>query len=154
MQGITKPQGFGMAAALLIAALLTGVVVALAVGGDDLQDIYLQELYRRYNVTENDVLFAKNELPHYLNGTILDGDTRVIVTATGEPPEGLKEGEDYDAVISTKEMRAIMEDAKERYIGKYGVDPANPKLDEVGGILLPNEEVKRLVKIGKIVPLE
>ncbi|MEA1945632.1 MAG: hypothetical protein U9N07_09970, partial [Euryarchaeota archaeon] len=65
-----------------------------------------------------------------------------------------KEGEDYDAVISTKEMRVIMEDAKERYIEKYGVDPANPKLDDVGGVLLPNEEVERLVKSGKIVPLE
>ncbi len=47
-----------------------------------------------------------------------------------------------------------MEDAREKYIEKYGVDPANPKLDEVDGLLLPNEEAKRLVKIGKIVPLE
>jgi len=61
-------------------------------------------------------------VPHYLNGTILDGDTRVIVTATGEPPEDLKEGKDYDAVISTKEMHVIMEDAKERYMETYGVD--------------------------------
>ena len=148
MKGITKPKRFGMTAALLIAALLIGVVVASAVSGDD-----LQELYRRYNVTENDVLFAKNELPHYLNGTILDSDTRVIITATGEPPEGYKEGEDYDAVISTKEMRIIMEDATKRYIEKYGVDPANPKLNEVDGILLPNEVVEILVKTG-IVPLE
>jgi len=152
MKGRTKPKGFGIAAALLIAALLTGVVVALAVSGDDLQDIYLQELYRRYNVTENDVLFAKNELPHYLNGTILDGDTRVVVTETGEPPEGPKIG--YDVVVSRAEMSTIMDDAKERYIEKYGVDPANPKLDEVCGILLPNEEVERLVKIGKIIPYE
>ncbi len=114
----------------------------------------LQELYRKYNVTENDVLFAKNELPHYLHGTILDGDTRVIVTATGEPPEGLKKGEDYDVVISTKEMHAIMGDAKKRYMEKYGVDTANPKLDEVCGIFLPTEGIERLVKIGKIVPVK
>ena len=144
MKGITKPRGFGIAVALLIVALLIGVVVALAVSGDD-----LQELYRRYNVTENDVLFAKNELPHYLNGTILDGDTRVIVTATGEPPEGLKEGEDYDAVISIKEMHVIMEDAKERYMETYGVDLANPKLDEVCGILLPTEGIERLLNAGR-----
>ncbi len=125
------------------------MVVALAVSGDDLQDMCLQELYRKYNVTENDVLFAKNELPHYLHGTILDGDTRVIVTATGEPPEGLKKGEDYDVVISTKEMHAIMGDAKKRYMEKYGVDTANPKLDEVCGIFLPTEGIERLVKIGK-----
>ena len=143
-----------MAAALLIVALLIGAVVALAVSGDDLQDMCLQELYRKYNVTENDVLFAKNELPHYLHGTILDGDTRVIVTATGEPPEGLKKGEDYDVVISTKEMHAIMGDAKKRYMEKYGVDTANPKLDEVCGIFLPTEGIERLVKIGKIVPVK
>jgi hypothetical protein len=149
MNKTTKSKGIGMTAALLVAALLMGVVVALAVSGDDLQDIYLQELYHRYNVTENDVLFAKNELPHYLNGTILDGDTRVIVTATGEPPEGLKEGKDYDAVISTKEMHVIMEDAKERYMETYGVDLANPKLDEVCGILLPTEGIERLLNAGR-----
>ncbi|MEA1999487.1 MAG: hypothetical protein U9N61_09250 [Euryarchaeota archaeon] len=159
MKGITKPKGFGIAAAaMLITALLVGVVFASAVSGDGSKEPELaigdlQDMYRRYNVTENDVLFATNELPNYLNGTILDSDTRVIATRTGEPPEGLKEGEEYDIVISTKEMRAIIEDAKERYIEKYGVDPANPKLDVVDGIPLPNEEVERLVKSGKIKDL-
>ncbi|MEA1999239.1 MAG: hypothetical protein U9N61_07955 [Euryarchaeota archaeon] len=158
MDRTTKPKGIGIAATVLITALLIGVVFASAVSGDgskepDLAIDDLQDLYRRYNVTENDVLFATNELPNYLNGTILDSDTRVVATKTGEPPEGLKEGEDYDIVISTKEMRAIIEDAKERHIKKYGVDPANPKLDDVDGILLPNEEVEKLVKSGKIKDL-
>jgi len=156
--GTTKPKGIGIAATMLATALLIGVVFASAVSGDGSKEPELaigdlQDMYRRYNVTENDVLFATDELPNYLNGTILDSDTRVIATRTGEPPEGLKEGEDYDIVISTKEMRAIIEDAKERYIEKYGVDPANPKLDDVDGILLPNEEVEKLVKSGKIKDL-
>ena len=33
----------------------------------------LQELYRKYNITENDIKFAEGRLPHYLEGTILDG---------------------------------------------------------------------------------
>jgi len=113
----------------------------------------LQDLYRKYNITENDIKFAMNELPHYLEGTILHGDTRIIATETGEPPEGLKEGVDYDIVIRTDEMLAIMEDASVRYIEKYGVDPANPKVDVVDGVPLPKEEVERLVKSGKIKDL-
>ena len=58
----------------------------------------LQDMYRKYNITENDIKFAMSELPHYLEGTILHGDTRIIATETGEPPEGLKEGEYYDIV--------------------------------------------------------
>ena len=113
----------------------------------------LQDLYRKYNITENDIKFAKGELPYYLEGTILDSDMRVIASETGEPPEGLKEGEDYDMVISTEEMFAIIKDARERYIEKYGVDPANPKVDVVDGVPLPKEEVERLVKSGKIKDL-
>ena len=33
----------------------------------------LQELYCKYNITENDIKFAEGRLPHYLEGTILDG---------------------------------------------------------------------------------
>ena len=169
MKGITKPKAIGISA-LLITALLIGVVFVSAVSGDDLKDRSrtisdgtindtelarddLQDLYHRYNVTENDIKFATNDLPHYLEGTILNSDTRVIATETGEPPEGLKEGEDYDIVISTEEMFAIIEDERKRYIEKYGVDPANPKLDVVEGVPLPDEEVERLVKSGKIKDL-
>ncbi|MDW7727715.1 MAG: hypothetical protein SCH70_11515 [Candidatus Methanoperedens sp.] len=89
----------------------------------------------KYNITENDIKFARGELPHFIEGTILDGNTM-----TGG--------------ISTNESLAIEEEARKRYIEKYGVDPANPKVDEVYGILLPVEEVKRLVKIGRLVPWE
>lgn len=95
----------------------------------------LRDLYLRYNITENDIKFAKGELPHFLEGTVLDGNT-----TTGG--------------ISTNESLAIEEEARKRYIEKYGVDPANPKLDEVGGILIPVGEARRLVIIGRLIPWE
>lgn len=57
------------------------------------------------------------------------------------------------AGYSTYERFAIIKDARERYIEKYGVDPANPKVDVVDGVPLPKEEVERLVKSGKIKDL-
>ncbi len=95
----------------------------------------LRNLYLRYNITENDIKFAKGELPNFLEGTVLDGNTTI---------KG----------ISANESHAIEEEARKRYIEKYGVDPANPKLDEVYGILVPVEEVKRLVKIRSLIPWE
>jgi len=111
----------------------------------------LQDLYRKYNITENDIKFAMGELPHFLEGTILDGKHRVIATNTGRPPDGMKEGEDY-ILISIEEMIAIEEDARERYIEKYGVDPGNTKA-VVNGIPLPKEEVESLVKSGETILL-
>jgi len=145
--------------ALLAVSGIVGLVIAntkdmnAEADGIELTADELQDLYRKYNITENDIKFAKGELPYYLEGTILDSDMRVIASETGEPPEGLKEGEDYDMVISTEEMFAIIKDARERYIEKYGVDPANPKVDVVDGVPLPKEEVERLVKSGKIKDL-
>ncbi|MCZ7400217.1 MAG: hypothetical protein O8C62_11195 [Candidatus Methanoperedens sp.] len=95
----------------------------------------LKDQYLKYNITENDIKFARGELPHYLEGTVLDGNT-----TTGG--------------ISTNESLTIEEDARKLYIEKYGVDPANPKVDEVYGILLPVEEVKRLIKIRSLIPSE
>ena len=145
--------------ALLAVSGIVGLVIAntedmnAEADGIELTADELQDLYRKYNITENDIKFAKGELPYYLEGTILDSDMRVIASETGEPPEGLKEGEDYDMVISTEEMFAIIKDARERYIEKYGVDPANPKVDVVDGAPLPKKEVERLVKSGKIKDL-
>jgi hypothetical protein len=142
--------------ALLMCSVGIGMVIAntkdtdVKANGIEFTKEELQDLYRKYNVTENDIKFAMNELPYYLEGTILDSDTRVIASDTGEPPEGLKEGEDYDVVISTEKMFAIIEDARERYIEKYDVDPANPKVDSVDSVPLPKEEVERLVKNGNI----
>lgn len=85
-------------------------------------------------------------------GRLLYGNTRVIATKTGEPPKGLEEGVDYDAVITTSEMARIRKEACESYIQKYGKDPVNPKLDNISGTLLPVEEVQRLVNKGVLAP--
>ncbi|MCL7474611.1 MAG: hypothetical protein M8352_01080 [ANME-2 cluster archaeon] len=106
----------------------------------------LNSLYSKYDITENDIKFAKEELPHFRKGTVLDGNTRVISTETGEAPEGLIEGVDYDTVISISDMISIEEDAREKYLQKYDVDPANPKVKIVNGIPLPKEEANRLIK--------
>jgi len=100
-------------------------------------DEELQELYEKYDITENDLKFARGELPNYLEGTVFQSNSRVLVTETGEPPEGSKEGVDYDVVMREQEMSKIMEETRAAYIEKYGVDPANPKLDEVDGRRLP-----------------
>lgn len=117
-------------------------------------DEELQALYQKYDIKENDLKFARGELPNYLEGTILYGDLRVIVSETGEPREGMKEGEHYDVVLSEQEMSKILEKAREDYIEKYGVDPANPKLDEVNGYLIPIQEAKRLVSLNMITVAE
>ena len=78
----------------------------------------LQNMYKKYNVTDNDLKFANDELPNYLEGTILDSDLRVIASETGEAPENLKQGEDYDILITEKEMVRIMESARDKYIQK------------------------------------
>jgi hypothetical protein len=112
----------------------------------------LLDLYRKYNITENDIKFAMGELPNPSDGTIFDGKHRVIETETGEPPEGMKEGVDYDIVISREEANAIIEEAVKRYKEKYGVDPGNPKIDVINGIPFPVEELKRLVESGILYP--
>lgn len=56
----------------------------------------------------------------------------------------------YDKVITIKEAAAIEENARQEYIKKYNVDPANPKVEVINGQPLPKEEVKKLVKNKKI----
>ena len=80
--------------------------IELAWSGD------LHDLYRRYNVTEDDVIFVTNRLPYYLNRTILDNYTVVIATETGEPLCDLKEGEDCEIAICTEELCMIWAQGK------------------------------------------
>lgn len=117
-------------------------------------DEELQEMYEKYEITENDLKFARGELPNYLEGTVLQSNSRVLVTDTGEPSEGSKEGVDYDVVMSEQEMLAIIEEARAAYIEKYGVDPSNPKIDEVDGYLLPVEEARKLVFLDIVREME
>ncbi|MDW7728275.1 MAG: hypothetical protein SCH70_14445 [Candidatus Methanoperedens sp.] len=117
--------------ALLVIVVLVGaaVVYSLVIPNKlDYTQEELKDLYLKYNITENDIKFARGELPNFLEGKRMKGNI--------------------------SEMRAIEEEARKEYIKKYGVDPGNPKLDEVNGILIPVGEVKRLVKIGRIIPSE
>ncbi len=114
-------------------------------------DKELQELYQGYGITENDLKFAKGELPNYLNGTVLVGN-RVIVTEDGLAPENMEQGVDYDLVLSERQMEDIIENARMDYIEKYGVDPANPKIDSVYGYLLPKEEADRIMESANDMP--
>ena len=58
-------------------------------------------------------------------------------------------------VMSEQEMSRIIKEAETAYIEKYGVDPANPKLDSYNGYLLPKEEVDRLISYnGYLLPKE
>ncbi|NJD51643.1 MAG: hypothetical protein FIB07_02125 [Candidatus Methanoperedens sp.] len=153
----TKEMQLG---ALLAALLVVSLIIVPAIGAQGVNDqkitgaVFppeeLKNLHSKYNITENDIKFAENKLPNFLEGTILYGNTRVIATETGKPPEGFKEGVDYDKVISIKEAIAFEESARQGYINKYGVDPANPKVEVVNGQPLPKEEVKKLVKSKKI----
>jgi hypothetical protein len=60
-------------------------------------------------------------LPHYLDGTILDGNTRVIISPDGSPPIGWNA--EYDMIIKPIEARKIAGEARGRFIENYGVDP-------------------------------
>ncbi len=154
-----KSKGMQLGA-LLAAMLLLGMVLVPAVSAQGATEQKntglaftpeeLKNLYSKYNITENDIKFAENKLPNFLEGTILYGNTRVVATETGKPPEGLKAGVDYDKVISIKEAIAIEESARQGYINKYGVDPANPKIEVINGQPLPKEEVKKLVESKNI----
>ena len=122
----------------------------------DLENIDLEELYSRYGITENDLKFAKGELPHYLEGTILDG--KVATMGRLVPKEDGFEVLDWEnpllrkmleergyTIISYEEWCEIENEAIERYIEKFGVDPRNPKVDIINGVPLPSEYVKEMV---------
>jgi len=117
----------------------------------------LLQLYRKYNITENDIKFAKGELPHYLEGTILYGKVVTMgkVVKKGNKftvqnwidPKFYRWAVDNGyKVVNATDYFEIEEKARKEYIKKYGVDPANPKVEMVNGILLPVDYVKKLVE--------
>ncbi len=158
---IAKKFGIGI---LFLAMFLVGMAFVPAVNAETEKnsnevsiensitytDAELQDLYIKHNISENDIKFAKGELPNLLNETILNGDTKVIVTEDGKPLENMKKGIDYDMIISESEMLSIVKQAEKDYFDKYGVDPSNPKIDIVDGKAIPTEEIKVLVENGDI----
>jgi hypothetical protein len=97
----------------------------------------------------NEVAFAKRELPNYLEDTILDGSQRVVVTESGNPPEGMT-SDNYDIAISHSESDKIENEAIENYKDQFNVDPSTPKVDIVNGTPMHVDEVQRRVEAGKI----
>ena len=74
-------------------------------------DEELQALYEKYNITENDLKYAKGELPPM---TITENDSRVIATEDGLPPEDLVQGVDYDVIYTQAEWRIMIAKAESR----------------------------------------
>lgn len=121
----------------------------------------LQELYRKYGITENDIKFAKGELPYYLQGTPLDGKVASMGKVIPDGDKAKAENwfdlsfyiqcvlEGYK-VLSASEWFEAENEAINDYISKYGVDPGNPKVEIFDGKLLPKEYLKERVKNGKI----
>ena len=156
---------FAIFATILMLGTLATPVSAYkgAANGVDYTPDELYELYHKYNITENDIKFAEGRLPHYLEGTALDGKVlamgritlegdEVVVTEWIDPLAYEYFSEKGFKVMSHEEWLAIEEGAIERYIERFGVDPANPKIDIVDGVPLPTEYVRELVKSGKISP--
>lgn len=170
----TKIALAGLVGALILAFLMEmGSIQTASAECDDIEVLLakpdkqelaqdeLQKLYREYGVTENDIKFAKGELPHYLEGTVLDDKTITMgkITPDGKVSEWTdplaleyfsKRG--YKFIEATRYLE-IEREAIDRYIEKYSVNPKNPKVVIVNGVPLPAEYVKELAKAGKL-PLE
>ncbi|MEM0493607.1 MAG: hypothetical protein QXS02_06625, partial [Candidatus Thermoplasmatota archaeon] len=95
------------------------------------------------------------ELLYWLNGTILDGNTRVIISEDGQPPQDISPDQ-YDTVISFEEAKIIAEEARQNYIKQYGTDPCPP--DPVPPVIIPipldhsifNEEMTSISMVNNI----
>ena len=67
---------------ILAAIVLMSVAMLPAMGSSesknniDYTETELQDLYVKYEITENDIKFANGELPNYLDGTILKGEKK------------------------------------------------------------------------------
>ena len=157
--------------ALLVLVMLSSVVgPAIAVNKraneklklpEELTKEELLQLYRKYNITENDIKFAKGELPHYLEGTILYGKivtmgkvikkgNKIAVQNWIDPKFYRWAVENGYKVVNATDYFEIEEKARKEYIRKYGVDPKNPKVDIVNGVPLPKEYVAELIKNGRL----
>jgi len=74
------------------------------------------------NETNNVLTTDEEKLPNYLDGTVLDGSKNIIVSEDGNPPPYL-DSKYYDVVISREERDEIVQNARENYIERYGIDP-------------------------------
>ena len=96
-------------------------------------DSYKDLSYEEYvNVLET--------LPHFLTGTILDGNSKVIVTENGLAPTGI-ESKNYDYLISYEIQNQIINQSRYNFMKKYGMDPYPPLKDSMQ--LSPYENLEK-----------
>lgn len=111
----------------------------------------LNRIYEKYNVSENDIKFAKDNDPY---GTILHNSSVLAIESSDllnkEHMQTVVNKTNPDAVITIEERKDITSKARERYIKKYGVDPAIPEIYSINGTLLPKEYAKKLWANGII----
>jgi hypothetical protein len=85
--------------------------------------LYQQTIFKKLNTRDPIVdKISLLQINYWLNGTILDGTRRVIISPDGRPPDGTKPGS-YDYVITFEQAQKIADQARQQYIKKYGIDP-------------------------------
>ena len=138
---------FGAVIIILLSSMQLSVVSQTLEPYNELEcvpDIYIK----------SDIGTEIEDLPYFLDDTILDGNMRVIVTKDGLPPRG-STPDDYDKVISLKEKNCIIEDARERFIGTYGIDPYISKDEKIGfhkgALATLTKEREEMIRILQIV---
>lgn len=102
-------------------------------------------------LSENEIEYARGQLPRYLSGTILDGETTVLVS----PPEiksRYTTAHNIEHTLTIDEANSIREQARLEYIKEYGVDPRNPRAEVIDGNVLRKEKIRELVDQGKLKP--
>ena len=105
-------KGIISVVSLLLVLVMLGTVVSAVIiprqsdeplkPPEKLTERELKMLYKKYGITENDIKFAKGELPYVMAGTILDGSKKVVITEDGKLPERIRkevESIGYDFII-------------------------------------------------------
>lgn len=150
--------GLGVVLVVLMMAVSTGIAVStekeeLKIGSNGVflneesitfSDNELDAIYKSYGVTENDVKHFNGELPHWLDGTILgDGGPKVLGYPEGAEVTDAQRAK-VDIAMPMAEVQKIWDDARGRYLEKYGVDVNNPvEFEVINEYVLPAEYVKK-----------
>lgn len=114
----------------MLPLLVVGLLILSGLGAVALSGRYQKAEVQ--NVSENtstvsyESRLEPGELPYWLDGTILDGNYRVVVSEDGLMPPFQKSGS-YDYAITFEEAQSIADDARQRYIDTYGIDPCPPE---------------------------
>jgi hypothetical protein len=114
----------------LLPILLVGLLVFSGLGAVALPNRYqkaeVQNVSDNTSTVSYESRLESGELPYWLDGTILNGNYRVVVSEDGLTPPFQKPGS-YDYAITFEEAQSIADDARQRYIDTYGIDPCPPE---------------------------